>query len=84
MAIVPAIICIISYGEMGVTNLLLLSQVVLSFQLAFAVVPLVMFTSDRQKMGDLVNSRMLSGCAWLCATIIVGLNIVYLINFVKG
>ena len=54
IAIVPAVIVIGMYGESGATDLLILSQVILSLQLSFAVIPLVKFTSDRKKMGDLV------------------------------
>ena len=55
-------------------SLLILSQVVLSLQLSFAVVPLVYFTSQRGKMGEFVNSRVLSSAAWFVAVIIMGLN----------
>jgi manganese transport protein len=58
-------------------NLLVLSQVILSFQLPFAIVPLVHFTSDRLRMGDLVNGRRLQILAWSCALIVVILNGVY-------
>jgi len=81
LAIIPAIICVVLYGERGVGQLLILSQVVLSFQLGFAVIPLIWFTGDRKKMGVFVNSVWVSLLAWLCAMIIVGLNIKYLIGF---
>jgi len=55
MAIIPAVITVIFFGEQGTAKLLILSQVVLSLQLTFAVVPLVLFTSDRRKMGEFVN-----------------------------
>ena len=57
VAIVPAVIVGIIYGEEGETKLLVLSQVILALQLSFAVVPLVWFTSDRRKMGRFVNRR---------------------------
>ena len=62
------------YGEHGAGSLLILSQVILSLQLSFAVVPLVYFTSQRRKMGDFVNSPLLAGLAWTVAIVIMGLN----------
>lgn len=75
IAIIPAIIVTILYGETGVTNLLVLSQVILSLQLSFAVFPLVMFTSDREKMGEFVNSFYTKCFAWLIAILIAALNL---------
>src|SRR4029450_2594150 len=57
IAIVPAAIVTIWYGEKGTAQLLILSQVILSFQLPFAIVPLVMFTADRGKMGEVIAPR---------------------------
>jgi manganese transport protein len=74
IAIVPAAIVAILYGESGTAKLLVLSQVVLSLQLAFAVFPLVMFTSDRVKMGEFVNSTWLKVLAYLVAFVIATLN----------
>ncbi len=74
LAIVPAAVVIGVMGEGQVTNLLILSQVILSFQLPFAVVPLVMFTRDRRKMGEFANSRWVSGVAWFMAAGIIALN----------
>ncbi len=74
MAIVPAVIVIGLYGEGKVTSLLILSQVVLSFQLPFAVIPLVQFTNDRAKMGAFANSRFTSILAWTVAAAILGFN----------
>ena len=74
IAIVPAVIVTALYGEHGVGALLILSQVVLSLQLSFAVVPLVQFTAQRSKMGAFANGRMLNAAAWSVAAIIVGLN----------
>ncbi len=74
IAIVPAVIVTALYGESGAGGLLILSQVILSLQLSFAVVPLVSFTSERRKMGAFVNSRPLAALAWTVAVIIVGLN----------
>jgi len=74
IAIIPAIIVIAIYGEGKVTSLLILSQVILSFQLPFAVIPLVQFTSDRHRMGEFVNSRFTVIVAWVVAIAIVLLN----------
>jgi manganese transport protein len=74
VAIVPAVIVIILYGERGTGALLVLSQVILSLQLPFAVFPLVSFTSDRRKMGDLVAPRWIQMLAWIVAVIIAALN----------
>ncbi len=74
IAILPAV-CVIGFaGEGKVTSLLILSQVVLSFQLPFAVIPLVQFTSDRAKMGEFVNSRATVIIAWLVAATILFFN----------
>jgi len=80
IAIVPAVICTALYGERGTANLLVLSQVILSMQLSFAVIPLVMFTSDRAKMGVFANPLWLKILAWLTAGIIVLLNVKYLFD----
>lgn len=74
MAIVPAVVVILLTGEEGVYRLLILSQVVLSLQLAFAVVPLVKFTGSRMKMGPFVNRRWVQALAWLVTAVIVSLN----------
>ena len=74
LAIIPAIVVIGIYGEGKVTSLLILSQVVLSFQLPFAVIPLVQFTSDRLKMGGFANSKLTAVVAWVVAIAIVVFN----------
>ena len=74
IAIVPAAIVAILYGESGTAKLLVLSQVVLSLQLSFAVFPLVMFTSDRAKMGEFANSTWLKALAYLVTFVIAALN----------
>jgi manganese transport protein len=74
IAIIPAIIVTIIYGEKGTTNLLVLSQVVLSLQLSFAVFPLVLFTSDKLKMGEFVNGVTVKCLAWFIAVVIASLN----------
>ena len=80
IAIVPAVIVIGLYGEDKTTALLVLSQVVLSLQLSFAVIPLILFTSDRRKMGEFVNPPWVNILAWLTAGIIVILNVKYLFD----
>ncbi|MDX2239384.1 MAG: Nramp family divalent metal transporter [Leptolyngbyaceae cyanobacterium bins.302] len=74
LAIIPALIAIIFFGEQSTGKLLVGSQVVLSLQLSFAVIPLITFTSNRRLMGEFVNPRWLKILAWSVATIIVGLN----------
>jgi manganese transport protein len=75
LAIIPAVFVILAYGSEGVGELLILSQVVLSFQLPFAIVPLVMFTASRAKMGELVAPRWLTGLCWVIAAVIIVLNV---------
>ena len=74
LAIIPTIIVVAITGEQGTEKLLILSQVILSLQLSFAVVPLVLFTGSRKKMGEFVNGRWLQGLAWIVAVLIAGLN----------
>jgi manganese transport protein len=74
IAIVPAVIVASIYGSSGVNQLLILSQVILSLQLSFAVIPLVLFTSDARKMGPFANAGWLTVLAWLVTVIIVALN----------
>jgi manganese transport protein len=74
VAIVPAVLVTFYYGESGTAKLLILSQVVLSMQLSFAVFPLVMFTSDKAKMGEFANPRWLKALAWTTAVVIALLN----------
>ena len=80
IAIIPAVIVTAMYGEHGAGSLLILSQVILSLQLSFAVVPLVYFTSQRRKMGEFVNSRPLATMAWTVAVMIIGLNVWLLVG----
>ncbi len=75
IAIVPAMIVTIMYGSEGTAKLLILSQVILSLQLPFAVIPLVMFTMDKRKLGDLTAPVWVSSLAVLIAVILVTLNI---------
>ena len=81
IAIVPAVIVTGISGESGTAKLLIFSQVVLSLQLAFAVIPLIIFTSDRRKMGEFVNPLWIKILAWLTAGIIVALNAKFLWDF---
>jgi manganese transport protein len=74
IAIVPAAIVAILYGESGTARLLVFSQVILSLQLSFAVFPLVRFTSDRVKMGEFANPVWLKTLAYLVAGVIATLN----------
>lgn len=74
LAIIPTILVVAINGERGTEKLLILSQVILSLQLSFAVVPLVMFTGSRAKMGEFVNGRGLQALAWTTAVVIAGLN----------
>ena len=81
IAIVPAVAVASLYGTSGTAKLLVLSQVILSLQLPFAVVPLVRFTSDRALMGRFVNPAWLMVAAWLISAAIISLNVKLLINF---
>jgi manganese transport protein len=84
LAIIPTIVVVWFNGEKGTENLLLLSQVILSLQLSFAVVPLVIFTGSRAKMGEFVNAPWLKALAWAVAVIIAGLNGWLLILMMQG
>jgi manganese transport protein len=84
IAILPAILVIAIAGEGQVTSLLILSQVVLSFQLPFAVIPLVQFTSERGKMGVFVNSRLTTVVAWVVTAAILFFNGELLVLIFRG
>src|SRR5881409_277253 len=84
IAIVPAIIVVVLYGERGTGQLLILSQVILSLQLSFAVFPLVMFTSDRHKMGPFVSPLWMQVLAWVVAVVIALLNVYLLYKTFAG
>jgi manganese transport protein len=75
IAIIPVIAVTALYGEQGTGKLLVLSQVILSMQLPFAVIPLVQFVTDRRRMGSLVVSRPTAALAWAVAALIVALNV---------
>jgi manganese transport protein len=84
IAIVPAVIVAVVSGESGTAKLLILSQVVLSLQLSFAVFPLVMFTSSRLKMGEFVNPRWLKVAAYTVAVVIAALNVWLMLQTIKS
>ncbi len=80
IAIIPAFIVTFLYGEKGIADLLVLSQVILSMQLSFAVIPLIVFTNDRAKMGEFVNRTPTKILVWVIAGIILSLNLYLLYN----
>ena len=84
IAIVPAVVTAILYGESGTAKLLVLSQVILSLQLSFAVFPLVRFTSERAKMGAFVNPGWLKFLAYTVAVVIAALNAWLLVQSMRG
>jgi len=84
LALIPAVIVIQIAGESSTQQLLVLSQVILSLQLSFAVVPLVRFTGDRRKMGLFATGPLLRGAAWVVAATIIGLNAWLLIGTFRG
>ena len=84
LAILPTIVVVAFMGERGTEKLLILSQVILSFQLSFAVVPLVLLTGDRKRMGEFVNGRWLQALAWTTAVAIAGLNAWLLAQTILG
>jgi manganese transport protein len=84
VAIVPAIIVTAVAGESGTAKLLVLSQVVLSMQLSFAVFPLVMFTNDPGKMGEFVNTTPMKLLSWMVAVFIAALNLWLLVQTFRG
>lgn len=84
MAIVPAIVVVALYGNAGTAKLLILSQVILSLQLPFAVFPLVALTCDRKKMGRFVNAPWLKNLSWAAGVLIAVLNAYLLVLLFKG
>jgi len=84
VAIVPAAAVTIIYGTSGTGFLLIFSQVILAFQLPFAVVPLVMFTANKAKMGALVSPKWLTAISWLVALLVIGLNVKLLWDLALG
>ena len=84
IAIIPVVVVTALYGESGTAELLVLSQVILSMQLPFAVIPLVLFVSDRRKMGRFVIPRSVAALSWMVAGIIVALNVKLLFDTMTG
>jgi manganese transport protein len=84
LAILPAALVIGLMGDGRVTALLILSQVILCFQLPFAVIPLIQFTSDRAKMGEFTNSRVTMVVAWITTAMILGLNAEFVFLLLKN
>jgi manganese transport protein len=84
IAIIPAVVVTAFYGESGTAKLLIWSQVILSVQLSFAVIPLVMFTSDKRKMGEFVNARWAKVLSWIVAIFIAALNAWFLFTQLRG
>ncbi len=84
LAIVPAVFTIVYFGEEKMGELLILSQVVLSLQLGFAVIPLIHFVSNKSKMGEHVIPKWVQILAWVCATIIIALNVKLVIDEISG
>ncbi len=84
IAIIPAVIVTAFYGENGTAKLLIFSQVILSLQLSFAVFPLVMFTSDKLKMGEFVNPQWVKILSWVVAVFIAVLNAWLLVQTFRG
>ena len=80
IAVIPALFVTILYGEKGTADLLVLSQVILSMQLSFAVIPLVMFTNDKLKMGEFVNANWMKILVWIISIIIIILNLYLLVT----
>jgi manganese transport protein len=84
VAILPAFFTIYFLGEGATGQLLILSQVILSMQLGFAIIPLIHLTSDKSKMGDFANKVWVKVLAWLIALIIISLNVKLVINTIQG
>ena len=84
LALIPAMATVILFGERATTNLLVLSQVVLSLQLPFAVIPLVWFCGRRGLMGELRAPLWLQAAGWLCASVIVMINLSLLSAVLRG
>src|SRR5262249_3014620 len=84
LAIIPAILVIQFYGENATGELLVLSQVVLSLQLPFAVIPLIHFVADRRRMGKFAIPSWIQALAWLTAIIILSLNVKLVIDQVNA
>ena len=84
LAIIPVVVVTALYGESGAAELLVFSQVILSMQLPFAVIPLVLFVSNRRKMGRFVVPRSVAALSWIVAGIIIALNAKLLFDAIIG
>ncbi|MFM2327213.1 MAG: hypothetical protein RIR31_1415 [Bacteroidota bacterium] len=84
LAIIPALIVIAIYGESNVDSLLVFSQVILSLQLGFAIIPLIHFVSDKKTMGSFAIKPIVQIAAWLIATVLIYLNLKMLVNETSG
>jgi manganese transport protein len=84
LAILPTVAVTAIYGSRGTANLLLLSQVILSLQLSFAVFPLVAFTSDAVRMGPFANGRVLKLMGYAAASLIAVTNLWFLLQMLRG
>jgi len=84
LAIIPAVVVTAFWGVRGTADLLVLSQVILSMQLSFAVFPLVMFTSDKRKMGEFANATWLKSLSWVTAVFIAVLNAWLLVQALRA
>lgn len=84
LALIPAVFCVIYFGDAALGKLLIFSQVVLSLTLSFALVPLVIFTNSKKKMGEFANSLKIKILAWSSAFLIITLNIKYVFDFIKS
>ena len=84
VAVIPVVVVTALYGESGTANLLVFSQVVLSVQLPFAIIPLVMFVADRRKMGVFVVPRGVVAVSWFVAALVLALNGKLLVDAVMG
>jgi manganese transport protein len=84
LAIIPVVVVTALYGEGGTAELLVFSQVILSMQLPFAVIPLVLFVSNRRKMGRFVVPRSVAALSWIVAGIIIALNAKLLFDAIIG
>src|SRR5437764_5178947 len=84
IAIVPAAVVAVWYGEAGTAKLLIFSQVALGLALPFSIVPLVMFTADRRKLGELVAARWVSALAVVVAAIVIALNLKLIFDLAVG
>ena len=84
LAIIPVAVVTVLYGSHGVGALLMASQVILSLQLPFAVIPLVMFVSDRRKMGEFTINRFMTALSWIVAGLILILNFKLLYDTLVG